>query len=66
VVVLLVSNCNAQVKQQQLVQNKDHNSLLWQVSGNGLKQASYLFGTFHLLCKEDIHFSNQLKTAVAN
>jgi len=66
VVVLLVSNCNAQVKQQQLVQNKDDNSLLWQVSGNGLKQASYLFGTFHLLCKEDIHFSNQLKTAVAN
>ncbi len=25
------------------------NSLLWEVSGNGLKQPSYLFGTFHLL-----------------
>ncbi len=24
-------------------------SLLWQISGNGLKQASYLFGTIHLI-----------------
>ena len=25
------------------------NSLLWEVSGNGLKKPSYLFGTYHLL-----------------
>ncbi|TXK37410.1 TraB/GumN family protein [Pontibacter qinzhouensis] len=25
------------------------NSLLWEISGNGLKQPSYLYGTFHLL-----------------
>ncbi|MBX7089581.1 MAG: TraB/GumN family protein [Cyclobacteriaceae bacterium] len=24
-------------------------SLLWKISGNGLKQPSYLFGTYHLL-----------------
>lgn len=28
-------------------------SLLWKVSGNGLKKESYLFGTIHLICKED-------------
>lgn len=28
---------------------KDNNALLWQVSGNGLKKPSYLFGTYHLL-----------------
>lgn len=58
--------CTAQQKQLPLAVNGDDNSLLWQVSGKGLKQNSYLFGTFHLMCKEDIHFSEQLKTAIAN
>lgn len=38
-------------------------TLLWEVSGNGLSKPSFLFGTFHLLCKQDIHFSEQLKKA---
>lgn len=29
------------------------NSLLWEISGNGLKQSSYLYGTYHLLCPDD-------------
>lgn len=33
------------------------NSLLWKVSGKGLQQPSWLYGTYHLLCKDDIHFS---------
>lgn len=41
-------------------------SLLWKVSGNGLQQPSYLFGTFHILCKADFPVSagleNTLKT----
>lgn len=43
---------------------KDDNTLLWQVTGNHLKKPSFLFGTFHLLCKEDIHFSDQLIKAI--
>ena len=46
------------------VKEKDDNTLLWQVSGNGLKKPSFLFGTFHLLCKNDVHFSDQLRKAV--
>jgi uncharacterized protein YbaP (TraB family) len=60
-IIAFVNNCTAQTN---LIANKDDNSLLWQITGNRLKQPSYLFGTFHLLCKEDIHFSNQLKKAV--
>jgi uncharacterized protein YbaP (TraB family) len=41
-------------------------SLLWQVSGKGLKKPSYLFGTFHLLCKDQVVFSNELKQKLAN
>jgi uncharacterized protein YbaP (TraB family) len=58
-------SCNAQTRQPKLIINKDENSLLWEVSGKGLKQSSYLFGTFHLMCKNDIHFSSQLKTALS-
>ena len=32
-------------------------SLLWRISGNGLKDNSYLFGTIHLIAKDDLHFS---------
>ena len=59
-------SCNAQPKQTRLKINADDNSLLWEISGKGLKKASYLFGTFHLMCKDDIQFSEQLKTAVIN
>ena len=62
----LMLSCNAQTKKPGLLINKDDNSLLWQISGNGLQKPSYLFGTFHLMCKDDVQFSDQLKTAVAN
>lgn len=56
-------SCVAQTKDKMIIQ-KNNNTLLWQVSGKGLAKPSYLFGTFHLLCKDDIHFSDQLKKAM--
>lgn len=55
--------CTAQ-PETSFVKQKNGNTLLWEVSGNGLKKPSFLFGTFHLLCKDDIHFSDQLKRAM--
>ncbi len=40
------------------------NTLLWEISGNGLKQPSYLFGTMHLLCADDAKLSFNLKKAI--
>lgn len=37
-------------------------TLLWEVSGKGLKQPSYLYGTIHLMCPNDIKVSPLLKT----
>lgn len=45
-------------------QNKDNNTLLWKISGNGIDKASYLFGTIHMLCKEDAFLSNNLVSAI--
>lgn len=39
-------------------------SLLWKISGNGLKQPSYIFGTFHIICKDDFVFSDILKKKI--
>lgn len=62
---LIFQSCTAQ-QTEKLQSNPDGNTLLWEISGNGLKKPSYLFGTFHLLCREDIHFSGQLKKALAS
>ena len=45
--------------------NADDNSLLWKISGNGLTKNSFIFGTFHLMCKDDIILSAQLRAALS-
>lgn len=40
-------------------------SLLWRISGKNLTQPSYLFGTMHMLCADDISLSDSLKTAIS-
>lgn len=43
---------------------KNNNSLLWEISGKDIKTPSYLFGTFHLMCEEDIRFSDNFFKAL--
>ncbi|MBD0277055.1 MAG: TraB/GumN family protein [Flavisolibacter sp.] len=40
------------------------NTLLWRISGKNLTKPSYLFGTIHLLCADDIVLSDSLKRAI--
>jgi len=42
------------------------NTLLWKISGNGLKLPSYLYGTIHMLCEEDAVLSDSLKNVIKN
>lgn len=51
-------------KQKPLSQPSQNNTLLWRISGNGLLKSSYLFGTMHLLCADDITLSDSLKSAI--
>jgi len=46
---------------QSIAQTDKTNALLWEISGNSLKQPSYLFGTIHMICKEDFTFSELAK-----
>ncbi len=59
----MFSSCKAQ-NEPVIKTTTDKNSLLWKISGNGLKEPSYLYGTFHMLCREDIRFTDNLKLAL--
>ena len=64
------SNNNSKAKTKSIsntkkpVTQKLENTLLWEISGNGLKSPSYLFGTMHLLCADDARLSINLKKAI--
>jgi uncharacterized protein YbaP (TraB family) len=41
-------------------------SLLFEVSGNGLKSASYIYGTFHIMCKDQFSISPILESKIVS
>jgi uncharacterized protein YbaP (TraB family) len=43
--------------------SESENALLWEVSGKGLTQPSYLYGTIHMICPEDFLLGDSLKSA---
>lgn len=54
----LVANLTGQTKSP-----KPENSLLWEVSGKGLKKPSYLYGTIHMICSPDYFLTEKTKKA---
>jgi uncharacterized protein YbaP (TraB family) len=60
---LLSLSCQSQPK---LESAPDNNTLLWEVSGKGLKFPAYIFGTMHMLCPEDAKLSPALQTVLNN
>ncbi|HEX6333211.1 MAG TPA: TraB/GumN family protein, partial [Flavisolibacter sp.] len=40
------------------------NTLLWRISGKNLAKPSYLFGTMHMICADDIALSDSLVAAI--
>ena len=57
---------NEQIHGKHLPENATNQTLLWQVSGNGLEKPSFLYGTIHMLCREDAVLSEGLKSAIGN
>jgi uncharacterized protein YbaP (TraB family) len=46
--------------------NKEENTLLWEISGNGLSKPSWFLGTMHVLCPEDAFLSASVKRILEN
>ncbi|MEJ7625819.1 MAG: TraB/GumN family protein [Ferruginibacter sp.] len=64
-IVLFFNDCKSQPVIK-FPSNKDENTLLWEISGKKLSKPSYLFGTFHLMCKDDIQTGINLTQALKN
>ncbi len=62
-IVIAAVACKSQ-KSSAIKTAADTNTLLWQVSGNGLTQPTHLYGTFHLMCKEDVAFGDNVALAI--
>jgi uncharacterized protein YbaP (TraB family) len=39
-------------------------SLLWKISGNGIEKPSYLYGTMHMICQQDVRGTGQLSALI--
>ncbi|HNP55280.1 MAG TPA: TraB/GumN family protein, partial [Ferruginibacter sp.] len=61
----LLFSCKAQPQVKPLASNPDERSLLWEISGPGLAQPSYVYGTMHLLCRGDWQWNENLKAAIS-
>lgn len=46
-------------------QAQQQSSLLWEISGKDFKQPSYVFGTFHAMCKTDFDFHDSIKAKLS-
>lgn len=49
-----------------VAQSQDTQSLLWKISGGPLQQPSYLYGTIHAICVDDLRISPEMRTAMQN
>jgi uncharacterized protein len=45
----------------QIYGQKEDKSLLYEISGNGLSQPSYIYGTIHIICKDDFVMNEATK-----
>lgn len=62
IICLLLSGIGFSQQQKQA----KYPSLLWEISGNGLKKPSYLFGTMHVSNKMVFHLSDSFYMAIRN
>ena len=56
---IIMANADAQDNTKPL-----QKSLLWEISGNGLTKPSYLYGTIHMICKDDATLGDSLIAAI--
>ena len=56
--LLLVASTIAQAPKEK--------ALLWQISGNGVSKPSYLYGTIHLMCPDQIKIDSVLKQSFSS
>lgn len=62
--MLTLASCGQKPAAKKAAPVTNNKSLLWRISGKGLEKPSYLFGTIHIICKEDAGLSDSLEAAI--
>jgi uncharacterized protein YbaP (TraB family) len=58
--------CSQSNKSKPSAGQSNNNTLLWRISGKNLTKPSYLFGTMHMICANDIELSDTMRNAIKN
>ncbi len=61
--VLLITVLSSRVLSQP--DHASNNSLLWRISGKSLTKPSYIFGTMHMICRDDYVWTKKMETSLA-
>src|SRR3954454_22299287 len=61
-----IAACSQAPKTKATPSATGNNTLLWRISGKNLQKPSYLFGTMHMICANDIELSDSLRSAIKN
>jgi uncharacterized protein YbaP (TraB family) len=66
--MLIVATASSRAKGQENDEKNlgQGNSLLWKISGKGLEKPSFLFGTVHMICKDDYFWTDAMQNAYDN
>ena len=62
---MIKRGCQVLLLSSALAMGSAHASLLWKISGEGLAEPSYLFGTIHLICEQDFFMDKRIEAALA-
>jgi uncharacterized protein YbaP (TraB family) len=60
----MLLSCSLLLLTAKAQQPLEKSSLLWEISGKGLQSPSWLYGTIHAICPQDLHFSTATLDAV--
>lgn len=66
IIVLALLLPNFLQAQPPKMKNKKYQGLLWEISGNGMKKPSYLFGTMHVSNKVAFHLADSFYLGIRN
>ncbi|MCU0348863.1 MAG: TraB/GumN family protein [Saprospiraceae bacterium] len=59
-----IRNPQSEIGNQQTAPTKEDKALLWRISGKGLATASYLYGTIHMIGKDDFFLTDSTRSAI--
>ncbi len=64
--ILLVALLPYLLSAQSPIKKRKYPSLLWEITGKGLKKPSYLFGTMHVSSKMAFHLADSFYLGIRN